>query len=260
MGHERIGILPKSKRWASIVDQIALFSHDNNNVAAIAKKTIRNVRKRLEDIERDGGVQAAFKFLVILTIASKTENPKDTLRIHGITLPENISPIQIAKAVKSWVSENIESKEYATIAKSAAIDAISEWYRIHNVQTKNIFTGEFDPFDVWRKAASGRGFCELSRFYFSKFTERYLKYFLEREASASISNINDRNHFNKKIEGHIDDISKHAFEIAKITQSFAAGWFNKYVKDKVPTNLIIRRFLSLTFGKMRAELLREEKG
>lgn len=56
---------------------------------------------------------------------------------------------------------------------------------------------------------------------------------------------------------HVDDVSRHAFETAKIMQSFAAGWFNKHAKEGLPTNASMRGFLRLALGKLREELRRE---
>jgi len=70
----------------------------------------------------------------------------------------------------------------------------------------------------------------------------------------------ERDEFEKQLAAHVDDVSQHAFETAKITQSFAAGWFNKHAKSGVPTDREITTFLTLAFGKMRAELQREAGG
>lgn len=258
MGHERVGILPKTKRWTTVVGGMASFSSEQNNVQEIAQQTLKNVQSRFEDIERDKGVQSAFQFLVLLSVSAKHENPTKFLANQGIKLSENITPLQIAKAVTEWVSKQSQSNEYASFAQSAAIDAISEWYQKNQTFQQNLFAGDKDQFEVWRKSADGSGFCELSRLYFSKFTERYLKYFLERSASASMDSIDTRNRFNAELERHLGEISNHAFETAKITQSFAAGWFNKNTKDSLPSNRKIQGFLNIAFKKMKGELLREE--
>lgn len=258
MGHERIGILPRTKRWTSVVSSLASFSDSESNISEIAQKTLRNVQSRFEDIERDSGVQAAFQFLVLFSISAKQNNPSEFLNSHGIKLSDNITPLQIAKAVSEWVSKNSDSNEYASFAQSAAIDAIGEWYQQNQTFQKNLFAGDKNQFEVWRKSADGRGFCELSRLYFSKFTERYLKYFLERAASSSMNSIDARNRFNTELQEHLSEISKHAFETAKITQPFAAGWFNKNAKDSVPSARKIQGFLNIAFKKIKGELLREE--
>ena len=140
------------------------------------------------------------------------------------------------------------------------IDAISDWSKKENLQQSLIFDNNKNPFEIWKKASNGAGFCELSRMFFSSMTERYLKYFLEREASSNINNLFDRVKFNVQLEKHIDLISKHAFETSKIAQSFSAGWYNKNVKKGVPNEEKIRGFLSFTFQKLNSELLKEEKG
>ena len=258
MGHERIGILPKTKRWTAVVHNMATFSVSENNVPEIAKQTLKNVQSRFKDIEQDKGVQAAFQFLVLLCVSAKYHNPSEFLYSHGIKLSENLTPLQIAKAVTEWVSMHSESKEYASFAQSAAIDAIGDWYQKNQSFQKNLFSGDYDPNEVWRKSSDGGGFSELSRTYFSKFTERYLRYFLERSASSSIHDIDTRNNFNIELQRHLSEISKHAFETAKITQSFAAGWFNKNAKDTIPSKRKMLGFLTIAFGKLKGELLREE--
>lgn len=260
MGHLRISVLPKSRRWQDILQQIAGMDMSEEEIADIAQKTIQNVRSRFRQIERDKGVLGAFKFLVNLAIASREKNPyKCLLNNFGIELPDNPTLISFAKAVSSYVSMNQDSIEYGGIAQQAAADAISIWYDQNLPTTESLFKSFEDPFEVWRTAGNGAGFCELSRLFFAKFTQRYLEYFLEREISPTIGSIEKHVDFKKYLERHVDDISLHAFETAKITQSFAAGWFNKNAKDGNPNEIEIQGFLSHAFGKIRDELQREDK-
>ncbi len=258
MGHERVGTLPRTKPWKIVVGQIASFNPDNSNVRDITKQTLQNVRSRFDTIETDSGVLSSFEFLVLLAFASKDRNPSKFLQSKGIHLPENLTPLQISKEINKWVSKNKNSNEYAAFAQGAAIDAVSEWYKQNDSMQTNLFASEKSRMEVWRKSGNGSGFCELSRLYFSKFTERYLKYFLEREASSLIRNIDERDKFENQVKAHISDISTHAFETSKITQSFAAGWFNNQIKKGTPNKKSLQSFLSISFGKMKSELLREE--
>jgi hypothetical protein len=258
MGHERVGTLPKTRAWKVVVGQIASFTPAKSNISDITQQTLQNVRGRFESIEIDSGVLSSFEFLVLMAFASQEQNPVQYLKTKGIQLPENLTPLQLSKELSKWVSKNADSNEYAAFAQGAAVDAVSEWYKKNESNQADLFSTEKDPIDVWRKSSNGSGFCELSRLYFSKFTERYLKYFLEREASSRIKNIDDRNTFDAQIRSHVKDISEHAFETSKITQSFAAGWFNNQLKKGSPSRKSIQGFLSIAFGKMKSELLREE--
>jgi hypothetical protein len=258
MGHERVGYLPKTKRWSKIVENITAFSTSNNNVSEITKETTKNVRSRFKNIEQDNGVVAAFKYLVYLAHASKLSDPAAFLTTKSISLTQNFSIFDLTKSAQNYISKNQNSKEYSTFAIQSIIDTISQWSQKHEVQQTLIFDSNKNSFDSWRKAADGSGFCELSRTFFSKFTERYLKYFLEREASSKIKSLYDKQQFIKNLETHVQDISQHAFETAKIAQSFSAGWYNNNAKDKLPTDSSLRGFLSFAFQKLNSELLREE--
>jgi hypothetical protein len=133
---------------------------------------------------------------------------------------------------------------------------ITNWHSRQSEQGY-LFGSSDEAVNVWKKAANGAGFCELSRLFFAKFTERYLNYFLEREASAALPTIEDRERFREQLRQHVDQISQHAFETAKITQSFAAGWYNRHARRGRPSQREVERFLSIAFGKIREELLRE---
>ena len=251
MGHERSGVLPSSRRWRSVVDQIAEFPEEGN-VSDVAKATISNVRKQFLQIHRDDGVIAAFGFLIALSRASVSDQSE---RLY-VDLSSNPSTLRISVNLSNWVRAHTDSFEYADIAQKAATDAVSKWTRQQQLQ-QTIFPDYSNAVEVWRKAGDGRGFCEVARLFFAKFTERYLNYFLEREASAVMPSLQKRDEFSDQLEKHIDAVSDHAFETARIAQSFAAGWYNNHAREEMPSKPEIERFLNKAFGKIREELMRE---
>ena len=257
MGHRRISSLPKSKKWQDISRLITAMPASESQVADVAQQTIDNVRTRFLRIEQDKGVSAAFRFLIELAVASHEDDPQATLANMGIELPDQPTPLALGKALGAWMESKRDSLEYGELARQAAGDAIAMWVDRNRAHTPSLFEST-DPFDVWRKAGTGAGFCQLSRLFFAKFTQRYLEYFLERSASAVLRDIDKRIEFKQRLEKHVDTLSQHAFETAKITQSFAAGWFNKHAKEGVPSEKKIKGFLSHAFGKIRDELQRDE--
>lgn len=257
MGHERVGLLPKTQKWREIVEDISTLGSAGADVAGIVKQTTDNIRERLTHMERDPSLLAAFRFLVALTVASRSSSPPEALGQLGIPVPADPSPLALAKALQQSMPTNLPSLEYARIAQNAAMDAIAAWSARAEGPNDNLFGVTPPPFDVWRQASNGAGFCELSRTFFGKFTERYLNYFLEREASAVLPSLAQREQFSRKLSRHVEDVSRHAFETAKITQSFAAGWFNAHAREGMPSDASIRGFLRLALGKLREELRRE---
>jgi hypothetical protein len=235
---------------------MASLRGEAGDVAEIVRQTTGNVRSRFQSIERDSGVLAAFQFLVAVAVASRAQAPDRELSDLGIVLPDQPTPLAVVKSLQRWVAAHAGKPEYGTLAAGAAADAVGAWYIQQGAESR-LFAAHEDAYDVWRAAASGSGFCELSRLFFAKFTERYLNYFLDREASAVLPTVELREQFHREVQAHLDKVSRHAFEVARITQSFAAGWFNKHAKEGLPSDREIRGFLSVAFGKLNEELRRE---
>src|SRR5690606_3230862 len=260
MGHKRYGYLPKSQIWRDIVDNLGGFSLGKTEISSIAQSTLRNVQSQYTNLKNDPSINAAFEFLVHVSLAFQKNDPIKYLTEKKILDKEELSLIRLAKGATKYKSDEVASHEYQTFARQAAIDAVNNWYKQNIERGQTFFSEGIDNEAIFRKASNGSGFCELSRLYFSKLTERYLKYFLEREASIKISNVSEREKFSKEIETQVDHISKHAFETAKITESFSAGWFNKNVKGDFPDESEVKYFLNRSFGKTKSELFRQEGG
>lgn len=63
MGHERVGILPKSARWTRLVHQMGGVFASEVPVGALAAQTLQNVRRQ-ETLFQDDAVKSAFTFPV----------------------------------------------------------------------------------------------------------------------------------------------------------------------------------------------------
>lgn len=249
MGHERLGALPRTKRWRDVVQGIGEYAGGDIRIAEVATATIDNVRDRIEGIREDEGMRATLQFLVGLSVASRQEEPAH-YSPWNIHLPDEPSPLMLGVALRSWVNQRSPGGEYCELATQAATDSFSQWKSRYKVVQAGLFEEDPHPYSSWKKAGRGDGFSELALFFFSNFTRRYLNYFLEREASSELATIGDRERFDA-------DVSKHAIETAKITQSLAAGWFNKHAADGLPGESEVDGFLNYALGKVKEELLRE---
>lgn len=257
MGHERIGFLPRTTSWRKIVNGLEGAPYaTEGEFADLASKTLEQVRERFLALHRDSGVQAALGFLVAL--ARSTAVTESSRAAPAIELPSSLSPLRLSIALNNWVDANAKSQEYAEIAKRAAAETLAIWHRTQ-IRQGGLFANEPGEIsrEAWASASTGAGFSEISRLFLARFTERYLRYFLEREASATIKSIDARDRFSERLHNSVDQVSQHAFETSKIAQSFAAGWFNKYARDQTPDNTKLSKFLRVAFSKLREELRRE---
>jgi hypothetical protein len=256
VGHERVGALPRSKPWRDLLADIAVAADSPDaqaSIEAVARKTLQNVTSQYSKLCDDSGVQASFTFLVALANPGfdRVQDPQADL---GVNLSNDPSVLQLASALSLHVRERAQSMEYAAIATRAAGDAIAAWTA--KLPGETLF-GPTSAAEIWARASTAAGFSELARLYFARFTDRYLKYFLDRELSAEFSSPERRDRFGEAISRHVQGLSHHAFETAKITQSFAAGWFNKHASERMPTKRETRSFLATAFGKLAEELRRE---
>ena len=137
------------------------------------------------------------------------------------------------------------------LARDAAIQAVMEYYEKHSDQQLSLFQTDDNPF---KERGSGREFCELARYFFAVFTEKQIRYYIDRTASSVIGDYEKYIHFSDTLTKQSLAITEHAFEISKIMQSFAAGWFNKHALDSIPSNDSVTDFLKISFGKVREEL------
>ena len=228
------------------------------NVNTLTALTLDNVQSRLRLVPDDTGVVASFQFLVSLALSASPRIQADDLGSHCIDLTTNPSPLHLAHLLSGRMEDHIQSVEYAELARKAAIDTIGSWIDTHTRQLT--LSGEPDTaLYIWSKASTASGFCDLSRHYFANFVERYLNYFISREASSHVSTVDERTRLAARLHHHVDSVSHHAFETARITQSFAAGWFNNHALDTVPSSSTVRAFLRISMGKLREELAREAR-
>jgi len=258
VGHERIGFLPKRKKWQHIINQMFQYdSSDEEIIKKIAHQTLSNIRNTYKLLANDESVIKAIKYLAILLASTKNENQTDFLNKNGIEVHE-ISLFNLIRSAKSFLNIENVSLESNKITIDALLNTLVSYESSKKDGQVLLFNDQ--SINIWSNINSGATFCELARGFFATFTDRYLRYYLEREAANSINNYQQINSFSNNLLELVNDISRHAFDTSKIMQSFAAGWFNNHAIDKIPSENEIKSFLDLSFSKMREEFRREAEG
>lgn len=158
--------------------------------------------------------------------------------------------MELARSIKNYNSQFDNNKEYSAFASQSLIETLGGWLRTHKQQQTLLFDVKEDSFATWRNAANAGAFSELSRLYFSNFISCYLRYFLEREASASIKTLADRDLFIHRLNAHVQEISRDAFETAKVAQSYSAAWYNKNAIKSLPNEDSIKGYVSYALKKL----------
>jgi len=251
VGHVRIGFLPHTRQWNAIIAKLSSFDNERNTIAEIADSTLNAIQKDYDGLQYDESVISAIKCLANIIVSSRQKNQVVFLQQNGFQVDDSISLFSLTASIQHLIQTSNGSLETNKLARDAAIQAIMLFCEQHIEQQLNLFHTNNNPFI---KKNSGKEFCELARYFFASFTEKKIRYYIDREASNQIDDYGKYISFSDNLSKYSLDISEHAFEISKIMQSFAAGWFNNHALDIVPTNDSVTQFLKTAFGKVREEL------
>ena len=257
MGHIRTGFLPRTRQWNAIVEQLSKFDGDENAVQSIANDTLSAIKKTYEKMPFDESVNKAITFLATLVFSAKQEDQIVYLKNNGYAVDNNLSLFSIVSSAQNAIKTENGSLEINKIAKDAAMQAVVSYYNKHKENQLTLLGETRSPIQT---VDSGAAFCEMARSFFAAFTDRQIKYYVERAAASTIDDYGKLDNFTTTLTAQSNAIANHAFETSKIMQSFAAGWFNKHAASSLPSQAEVTNFLRISFGKMREEFRREAEG
>jgi hypothetical protein len=257
MGHVRSGFLPQTKQWNAIVKKLSLFGGDVNVVSHIANDTLAAIKKTYAAMPFDESVQKSISFLATLAFSAKQTDQIAYLKANGYTVDDKLSLFSLISSAQRLIKTEIGSLEINKIAKDSAMQAIITYHESHQDNQLTLWGESKSPL---QSAGSGAAFCEMARSFFAAFTDRQIKYYVERAAASAINDYSELNKFSAALSAQANTIADHAFETSKIMQSFAAGWFNKHAKSAPPSEAAVTIFLRISFDKMREEFRREADG
>lgn len=258
MGHVRTGFLPRTAQWNAIKDQLSLFGGNADVVPIITNGTLSAINSIYKEMPYDESVIKAISYLAKLAFSAKQDNQIEYLKSQGYVVDEDLSIFSIVASAQRLIATENGSLEINKLARDAAMQAVIAYQERHQNNQLDLFGR--DTHSPLREIGNGAAFCELARTFFAAFTDKQIKYYIERVAASAINNYGDLEKFTNALSAQSNAIADHAFETSKLMQSFAAGWFNKYAANSLPSDDEVKKFLRHSFGKMREEFRREADG
>ena len=252
MGHVRLGVLPKSRKWNQVIDELRLGA-EIDTVAASAADAAETA---LQGASKDPAFLHAFCLLTQVPLAARGPNFVEDLRHLGVQVPDPPGLMDvvaaISKAVDRYAREQGGRTDLGEMAQMAAIESLTA---VAGQDLPSLF--EPGPGEVQRaigRFAGGDRFSALAREFFGRLTQRCLNYYLSRELNRHVGageRFRDdavRCQFN-------DALNQHCREVSRIVEAFAGGWYGKnvYQGDGLTPDAV-RRFAPVAFKKIRAEL------
>jgi hypothetical protein len=258
MGHVRTGFLPRSKQWNDIVKQLSLFGGDANVVPQIANDTLSAIKRVYEVMPFDESINKAVMFLATLAFSAKQTDQVGYLKANGYAVDNNLSIFSLISSAQRLIKTETGSLEINKLAKDSAMQAVIAYHEAHQSGQLTLLSEKSSS--PLHQAGNGAAFCEMARSFFAAFTDRQIKYYVERAAASAINDYSELDKFTNALSAQSKSIADHAFETSKIMQSFAAGWFNKNFVQSPASETDVTNFLRTSFGKMREEFRREADG
>lgn len=258
MGHMRIGFLPRNKQWNAIVEKLSLFGGNPADVRQIAEATLSAIQNNYKKFPYDESVIKAVKFLATLSYSANQAEQRDFLNQNGYSVDNGMTLFSILSSAQQYISTETGSLEVNKMACDAAMKAVMVYHDDHKSNQTTLFGDTAE--NTWSSVGTGAAFCEMARTFVAEFTDRQLRYCIEREAPRVINDYGLLKSFSETLSSQSEAISNHALDTSELMQSWAAGWYSNNSVSALPTDGQVRQFVDFSFRKMREEFRREAGG
>jgi hypothetical protein len=252
MGHVRLRILPKSRKWNQVVDELRVGA-DIDELAASAADA---AEASLEAASSDPAFLHAFWLLTQVPLAARGPAFANDLLRLGVQVDDHPSLLEVGTAISAAIDRHTLEHGHGTdLGEMAQMAAVESLAAMVGPNLPSLF--EPNAREVQREIgrfASGDRFSVLAREFFARLTQRSLDYYLSRELSNHIGS-GERFENDAARSQFEDALGRHCRETARIVEVFAGGWYGKnvYQGDGL-TPAAVRRFAPVAFRKLRAEL------
>ena len=184
MGHVRLGVLPKSRKWRQVVEELRLGA----GVGEIAASAADAAEDALQGASKDPAFLHAFWLLTQIPLAARGPEFAQDLHRLGVEIRDPPSLMDVAAGISAAVDRHAREhggrSDLGEMAQMAAVESL-----VASVGPNLPSLFEPSAAEVQREIgrfAGGDRFSALAREFFARLTQRSLDYYLSRELSSHI--------------------------------------------------------------------------
>ena len=265
MGHQRLGYIPKSQKWQTVVASVAGGGGlgrgvSRGYVADVADRTLSAAAAGLERAIGDEGLRFAFYLLTQIALAARHDDWLRQLGRLGIRLSDDASLFELTSEIQGVIDDHIESHgrrtDISEMAQQAVGEAIAE---LAGPNARTLFgSGAAELQDAIRRLSTRVGFARLGQRFFGQFVTRFLNFYLSRVTAGQVGRANlDRI---KDLSSFNDTLAVHCQQSARIVRDFCGEW---YSKTEFQTGIDLENsshFVAVAIRKLQAELAKQREG
>ena len=251
MGHLRLGILPKGKRWNQVVELLG----STGDVANLAAATALAAEAELEAAKGDPALAYTVWLLTQLPLAARSPQFSARLGELGFEAGSEQSVLGLTAgfttAIDRQVSGSAQLTDFGDLARQSAVESLSS---LVGAGMPSLFGTSAD--DLQRELAkigSKDRFASLARDFFARLTQKTLEYYISRELpnhvgpGKTIDSIGSQIAFRGALESHCREASL-------IVEEFAGGWYSKANYKGAISPSQAQGFADYSLKKLRDEL------
>lgn len=253
MGHTRLGVLPKTRRWKEVIGMLDTGA----DLQDIALASFCAAHSGLEQVPGDPGfaivLTTVFKFIQ----AAQSSNARAALADAGFGIPHAAGALDYVGALRAKIDSALESgqikSDTAEIAQnsfsSALLTAISS-------DLPSLFAASPDESaKAVSQSIKGQALKALMHEFYSDFTKRYLTYHLSRELPSHVgveqyfTNLDSHAAFNSALDLYLR-------QTVRISDEFTPGWLGKTMYQGALDESSVQRYAHAAFKKIASEFAR----
>jgi hypothetical protein len=269
MGHQRLGDVPKTQKWANVVAKVAGVGGREgpqadgipiDSIHDIAAETLNATEAGLLKSIDDPGLRYTFYLLSQIVLAAREPDWQASLSRLGIRLSSDSSLFDLTSEIQFAIDDHLSSRGKATdiseMAQKAAGEAIA---RLAEAKANTLFgSGSEEVQDALRELSTKAGFARLGQRFFGGFMARFLNFYLSRITAGqvggpSLRQVGDLTRLNEALV-------KHCHQSALIVRDFCGDWYSKTEFQKGIDLDNTSSFMAVALKKLKAELQKQREG
>jgi hypothetical protein len=251
MGHVRLGRLPDTRPWRTVVEHIA----SGASAALVAGTTSRAAVGGLERGRWDEGVAHVIFLLARTALAARQRNFTRALAPLEIAVPAEPSLFDLTAgftaALQSWHTAHPGAR--TDLGEMAALAGAESIAACVGDKSTGLFTTGAEIQSAVRDLSTLNGFAAFGHDYYTRFTRRFLLYHLGRELSQHVGGCG-RFADPAAHTQFVADLETHCREAAVIVRDYVGKWYSKAEFEAGITERQARNFSAYCLKKIRDEL------
>lgn len=238
MGHQRLGEIPKTKKWASVVAKLTGSGSGGTsgggggagpitNMADVAREILVATEEGLLGVKNDPGFHYTVYLLTQVVLAARSEDWQSKLSVIGISLDADATVFDLTgelhRVVDDYRRRNRGSVTIGDLAQQAAGEALSYLAKDNSITLFG--SGRDELHQAIKKLSTKAGFCDLGQRFFGNFTARFLDFYASKIVPKNAGQTGYQS------AGDFTDFKQalfeHCHQSAKIVHDFCGQWYSK---------------------------------